>query len=162
MRIRGVAAVAGIALLAACGSSQGNTGAETPAPTSAPARDVHGTVAVEGNWYENVQQGNTNKGGTCIVEDGFDDQESGAQVVVSDASGETVGLGSLVSRGLQASPGTTDMQETWCGFTFTVKDVPTGSEFYGVAIGNRDPVQFPEDELFGGGLSLTLGDVPGA
>lgn len=108
----------------------------------------------------NVQSGQNVVGGQCTVEDGYDDQAQGAQVVVTDAAGETVGIGELASVGLQILDGSEDMSDTWCGFRFTVEDVPTGSDFYGIAVGHRDPIQFTEDEVFTEGVDLTLGDVP--
>ncbi len=122
---------------------------------------VVGTVAVEADFAGNVQAKNTSEDGPCLVEAGYDDQQDGAQVVVTDATGKTVGVGALKATGLQVLSGSTAMTDTWCGFTFSVLKVPRGSGFYGVAIGHRDPVQFPEDKLFAAPIALALGTIPG-
>ncbi|MFB9956988.1 hypothetical protein [Cellulomonas denverensis] len=108
-----------------------------------------------------MQSGQNTVDGPCAVERGYDDQKQGAQVVITDASGTTIALGHLNEEGLQIVDGSTDIQDTWCGFSFSVPHVPTGENYYGVAIGNRDAIQFSEDEMFSN-LDLSLGDVPGS
>lgn len=115
---------------------------------------------MEADFVANLQAGQNDELGPCTVETGYEDQTDGAQVVITDADGSTIGISTLTATGLQVASGSTSMTDTWCGFTFTVDDVPTGSGFYGIATGHRDPVQFTEDEAFSPDLVLTLGDVP--
>lgn len=157
-----MAAAAATLVLAGCAGGSADAVEEVaPSPTEEEGGDVSGTVAVEADWLANVQGGNTDEGGTCVVEAGYDDHTAGAPVVVTDASGSTVALGELVAEGLQVLTGSTDMRDTWCGFRFEVTDVPRGEGFYGVSVGDRDAVQFTEDEVFGDDLALSLGDIPG-
>lgn len=156
----GVAAAGVVALLAVAGCSSSADGAEqTPSPTGPKSGIVEGVLAVEADWSANVQGGNTTIDGPCVVETGYDDQREGAQVVVADAAGKTIALGELKSEGLQIVDGSTDMLDTWCGFSFRL-DVPKGEDFYSVAIGSRDPIQHPADEFFGDPIDVSLGDIP--
>jgi hypothetical protein len=67
----------------------------------------------------------------------FDDVKAGAQVVVTNASGLTVGVGTL-------APGESitaiDSAPINCAWTFSVFGVASGSAFYGVKIAN-EPVK---------------------
>ncbi len=87
------------------------------------------------------------RNGNCVGRGGYDDIYAGAQVVVSDASGKTVGLGEL--EGGTPSNGN-------CVFSFAVKDVPRGIDFYGVTVGNRKGMRFTEADV-AQPLALSLG-----
>lgn len=78
----------------------------------------------------------------------FSDLRPGAQVVVSDAAAKTLALGEL-------GPGRQD-GIGGCVFAFTVKNVPSGQQFYGVEVAHRGRVQYPAEQL-AKPLTLTLG-----
>ena len=87
-------------------------------------------------------------GGECYGVDGYDDLEGGAQVVVRDAEGKSVGLGSL-------DPGV-KVRRGECRFDFEVTDVPPGLGIYSVEVSHRGEIQFKESEAEQ--ISLSLGD----
>jgi hypothetical protein len=84
----------------------------------------------------------------CTGTAGYDDITQGAQVVISDAAGKTLGIGAL---GVGVAEGGT------CLFPFTVKGVKLGSKFYGVSITHRGVVQYTYSQLKSGQAALTLG-----
>lgn len=79
-----------------------------------------------------------NNGTTCMGEKDLADLKVGAPVVVTDAAGKTVGMGSIVS-GKEIGG--------QCWLTFKVEDVPKGSDFYGVAVARRNVVQLSAEEI---------------
>ncbi|MFG1776597.1 hypothetical protein ACGFIG_09230 [Micromonospora sp. NPDC049048] len=137
-----------VAVLAGCGSDP--EPAAAPAAASAPAaRTVTGTLMLDDpdGYAWGAQTGCRGKGG-------YSDIVPGAQIVVTDSTGATVGLGKLGDGILETAPGAT--VPDGCKFVFTIADVPTGKGFYGVSISERGKVQYPEAQLFGV-LALTLG-----
>lgn len=68
----------------------------------------------------------------CSVDggyDGFDDIHAGASVEISDAAGAVIALGQL-DVGERSDEG-------FCTYPFSIDEVPTGHEFYGVQVGNE-------------------------
>jgi hypothetical protein len=96
-----------------------------------PNMTVTGTVTLD---LDNM----TNSGTACWGKRGFTDLKAGAPVVVTDAAGKTVGMGAL-------DPGKEIGGR--CVLSFKVKDVPKGSDFYGVAVTHRGVVQFSADDV---------------
>lgn len=94
---------------------------------------VTGTVEIGGDGFEMLA------GGTCRGDGGYTDIRQGAQVVVTDSTGETLGIAHL-------EPG------SWvgahCELPFAV-DVPGGSDFYGLQVASRNVVQYEADRLSG-------------
>jgi hypothetical protein len=133
--------IASVLLLAGCSSP---TPKSTPKPLQAA-----GTITVPIN-IEDALNGTVEMGSPCIAEDGYDDITDGAQVIITNASGKTVGVGSL-------EPGTVSSTGSKCQFEFTVNGIPAGSKFYGIHIGNqnRGVIQEPADQI--GNVQLTLG-----
>lgn len=83
----------------------------------------------------------------CAGQGGYGDIRVGAQVVVTDAAEKTVGIGRLdafANKGL------------YCEYSFVVRDVPAGLEFYGVEVSKRGRVQYSEEQLRTG-VTLSLG-----
>jgi hypothetical protein len=83
----------------------------------------------------------------CAGQGGYVDIRIGAQVVVTDADEKTVGIGRLdasANKGL------------YCEYSFTVRDVPAGLDFYGVEVSKRSRVQYSEEQLRAG-VTLSLG-----
>lgn len=87
--------------------------------------------------------------GTCFGANGYADISAGAQVTVSDSSGKTVALGELSGGRVRSGA---------CVFDVTVEDVPAGNRFYKVEVTHRGNVQYSEDEMRNGQVSLVLGD----
>jgi hypothetical protein len=83
----------------------------------------------------------------CFGADGYDDITEGAQVIVTDATGRTVGIGELLE-----GEGT----EEGCEFQFEVDDVPSGAGPYSVEVTHRGKIAFQESDAQS--LDLTLGD----
>jgi hypothetical protein len=101
-----------------------------------------GTMAIIGT--ENVK----NDDGSCYGGSGYDDIDTGTQVVVSDSSGKTVAIGKLGKSVMKAA-------NLECVWKFVVNGVPTGQRFYKVEVGHRGEVQYTEKQLRRGiGLSL--------
>ena len=87
------------------------------------------------------------QGEACSGLGGYDDIDKGTDVVVKDAAGKTVALGSLkAGKGLDGE----------CAFLFTVNDVPDGLKFYGVEISHRGTVQYTQAQMKKG-PTLSLG-----
>jgi len=152
------AAAAAILVLAGCAGAGDDAPAPSPTPSVATGT-VAGTVEVELDFTGNWQAGNNAQHGTCLVAPGYQDLVDGAQVAVLDASGAVIGVGALVSTGLELIDGGDALTEAYCGFTFRVEDVPKGSGFYGLEIASRDALRYPEAEAFAP-LELTLGTIP--
>lgn len=88
-------------------------------------------------------------GGACQGAGGYSDMVEGGQVVVTDASGKTVAVGSLGAGHHGGGYGA-------CVFPFTVEDVPSGVGPYSVEVTHRGKIAFTEDEA--SDIELTLGD----
>jgi hypothetical protein len=137
--IRTAAAIAAIAVLTACGSS--DTSADEPKTFT-----VHGRLVLLGEGA-----GQT---GPCQGSDGFSDINVSTQVTVSDASGKKIAVGSL---GEGESVGASNSN---CRFEIAVGDVPAGEKLYTVQVGRRGERTYKQSELekdMGSALDLTLG-----
>lgn len=126
-----------------CSGVVGVIGGHTPTPTpvavSTPAVfAISGTVSVP-DW-DGVS--GTKNGDTCISNDGYDDIDSGAQVIVMDASGTQIAVGSL-GDGWITTEG--------CSYEFTVDDVPDGQNLYQIHVGNehRGDLTYKRSDLDG-------------
>ncbi len=95
------------------------------------------------------------EGAPCEPLRGYSDMREGAQVVVSDASGTTLALGTLGQGVIDARQGA-DMHDpierlsARCVFTFSVPGVPAGRQFYRLNLGHRGAPQYTEQELRSG------------
>lgn len=77
-------------------------------------------------------------GDPCDMGERFRDElRAGAQVVVTDPAGKTIGVGQLKSGKIEAGS---------CVLPFEAA-VPAGAGIYGITVANRGPVQFPEARL---------------
>ncbi|GAB3389135.1 hypothetical protein GCM10027568_10970 [Humibacter soli] len=130
--------------------------APKPKPTPKPLEAV-GTVSVPMNATDLLNGTYTNaQGAACGAGDGYDDISSDAQVVVTDASGKTVGVGVLQPGTLEPGPQGTAF-DARCSFAFDILKIPAGSKYYGVHVGNqnRGTVQYTKDQLKD--IQLTIG-----
>jgi hypothetical protein len=117
-------------------------GAAQPAPT-AERFSVTGTFTIsDRKGFETVA------GSTCLGSFGYDDITLGTEVVVKDAAGATLGVGSL-SAGKKTTQG--------CEFSLYVGEIPEGHDFYRIAVGHRGEVNFSAAEIKSP-IELALGD----
>jgi hypothetical protein len=139
-----------VLLLAACGSNPEPATEPSPSPST---RTITGTMTIQG-WPSGWNVGLECHGGS-LSRRGWDDLTPGAQVVVTDSSGKTVGVGILRLGNVRAD---SELGEPFkvCAMPFEVTDVPTGDRFYGVEVGRRGKVQF-EDAQLGIPIHLTIG-----
>ena len=109
---------------------------------------VTGTLALS----DSASFSGLSTGDSCYGEGGYDDMHSGAQVVVEDETGKTLGTGEL---------GTGTYDGSSCDFAFSVAGVSKAS-FYRVSAGNssRTGPQYSFADLSNRNwqVSLTLGD----
>lgn len=147
-RMKLVLAVAGMALVALGavaavlvallpGTQANPSAAPSQAPVaaaSATSLTINGEVVLEVT-FDSVKSGDWP---SCTGTGSYADLASGAQVVVTDAAGKTVGLGRL-------DPGV--RRERGCVFFFKVTDVPAGGEFYGVEVSGRGLAQYSAKQL---------------
>lgn len=80
---------------------------------------------------------------SCWGKGGYDDIREGAQVVVTDASGATVGIGRLAT----GQPSVSGDRATKCVFRWEVTGVPDGSSFYAVEVSHRGKLQYSRTEV---------------
>lgn len=153
-RIAGAALVAALVGLAGCGAP---TAATTPSQTPAETIRVAGDVRVELDYIAMGQQKLTTAGDRCIVKDGYSDVDGGAAVILMDGSGATVGKTQLSSPILAADEDAEKLWDGWCELTFSA-EIPAGLDYYRVKVGDRDPLDFTEDEMVAG-VGIDLGDV---
>lgn len=152
-----VAAAAGAAVVLAVVAGafvalRGNPLASKPAPADA-SPSTAGVFKVYGDmtlslgdfaWNESPE--------SCWGRGGYDDIRGGAQVVVTDADGVTVGVGRLID----GDPTVYDDRASSCVFRWEIPNVPDGSSFYAVEISHRGKVQFSRADITRS-ISLTLG-----
>lgn len=139
-----VVAVAATLTAAGCGGTTSDAEAE-----GAGSSTLQGAVLVSYGTESEVRRTYTITGrdiddvldtpcdGSTIA-DGFSDMREGAEVTVTDASGDTVALGRL-KQGVRSGAST-------CEMPFTVTDVPH-SEFYAVEVAGRGEQRFTRAEL---------------
>ncbi len=184
-------AVAAASSLAAVASPQGGVdksdtsaqGAATPNFAAAPQAPVEepsgsaqlttrgtlllGNESMNGYWDGTRFVPNT---GDCAPrQSGYEDIRNGAQVVLTDATGATVGVGALANGRLtqtrQIQRGGPDdgnlpvHTQTWglCMWDFSVT-YTSGSPFYGVQVSRRGVVQHAAADLAANKVALSIGD----
>jgi hypothetical protein len=119
--------VLGMAGCAAAGSSSKPT--ESAAETVTAQGTISTPLDTSGLFDPGAEQLSVRD--LCTADTGFRDIERGAQVVVADASGKTVGVGDLtvgITDG--GAGGSTSVFDALCVFKFRVNDIPTGDNFY--------------------------------
>jgi hypothetical protein len=134
---RTIAAALSILAVAAC------SGGKAPESTtsSAPA-----TFSVTGGLTLGIGDFVWNSdANSCSGSGGYQDMRAGAQVVVSDAAGATVAVGSIN----QAAPyvPTGETRALRCELSFLVENVPADKGFYGVEVAHRGRLQYPENQM---------------
>lgn len=156
MRLAAIVLAAASLLAAGCSSSAKSGGPNSTSPsapsssTPPPPIAVHGQVLLDGDvsYRDDDQLGSrcyTSGNSPIFAEPSdIDDIRAGAQVVIADASGKTVGLGKL-SGGQTTRRGSSHRRPP-CRFRFTVSDVPPDSQFYKITVGTHS-VQVTSDEI---------------
>lgn len=102
--------------------------------------------------YDGIFITGSKAGSACTGDDGYQDMQAGAQVVIRDSSGEQIGLGQLAEGTLPEN-----FREAYtCRFEFAVEDVPDmGDSLYTVEVASRGEITFKRDQA--DALVLTLG-----
>lgn len=98
-----------------------------------------GTLTISGKLELVDQNLATFSDDTCAGSGGYSDLRGGAQVVVTSASGGTIGLGQL-------GEGQWTTGSKLCTFPFSV-EAPAGQGFYGVEVTHRGSVKYSEADL---------------
>lgn len=157
-------AATGLAITAAItlgGCAAQGSSSSTPTPTPTPESfQALGTITVPMDLGATLplQDGKPTIGNPCIPKSGYSDIDEGTQVVVSNASGEKIALGSLDEGTLANGPSGTAFLNSVCQFAFTVSDIPEEGKIFSVHIGNeaRGEESFTATDLRAG-ISLSLG-----
>ena len=157
MKLIPIAAIAVVALLSGCAVSATET-SPTPTPTTTPSIFIAGVVSTPLDLSAFTASGEDAAIGVpCTSSAGYDDIHDGAQVIISDQTGTTIGLTTLGAGQLLAKEGDS-LFAARCAYKFQ-QTVPGGATFYGLHAGNanRGVVQYsPEDVR--NLIQLTLGD----
>ncbi|WP_214103285.1 hypothetical protein [Acrocarpospora catenulata] len=132
--------------IAACGSTE----AAAPTPSAPATFTASGTVLAFGASWSNKE------GEECgYTSRQSEDIKPGLRLVLSDNTGKTVGIGTLGVGILTLGDSPPETQR--CVFHFSIADVPADSPFYGLKIGDRDPVDYSAAELRSGQLAIDTG-----
>jgi hypothetical protein len=153
------AAIAGAVVIIGGVAGCGSQPTAKPTPTPKPF-DFSGTIEVPIDLATTLRLENNTPTleGPCASDDGYSDIDEGTQVVVSNANGKKVALGTLEAGQLADGPDGDKFFESVCQYPFTVDDVPPGSSIYSVHIGNqaRGDLSYKKSELEDG-IALKLG-----
>lgn len=133
-------AVVGAAVILAIAGCGGDAEPETAA--AKPAAEA---LTVSGKLTLKLPNFEWNPG-TCTGRNALANVAQGAEVVVTDNAGTTVGLGKLGPGEPTLNPADQTRAES-CAFMFAVGDVLAGKGFYGVEVAGHGRVQFPEAQL---------------
>jgi hypothetical protein len=142
-------AVVVLASAAACSSSK--PAARTP-QISTTSIEIHGAVTVVGNHSARDSDATNSPcytlGNSPLLPqpDALDAVKQGAQAVITDDTGRTVGVGALSGGHTVSLPPGTPLNQRKCQFDFTAT-VPGGHAIYGVRVGSLTPVQFRSTDV---------------
>lgn len=111
--------------------------------TATPTIAVEGTLTVPNGAVDATE---------CELSNGYEDIHQGAQVVVKNDSGKTVGVGDLGEPTLEEQDEIEKYSSftfTDCVFPFTVTIRPDGSDFYAIRVGGvtRGSLEYSKEEL---------------
>ncbi|MFD9949845.1 hypothetical protein ACFWYW_55750 [Nonomuraea sp. NPDC059023] len=142
-------AVGAVAVVSVLVLSPGTTAVPSSAPVPVSSLSAE-PVVVKGNLvvrttFDTVEISENLR---CTGIGTYADVVEGAQVVVSDATGRTIGVGRL-QFGLLAEAG--------CTFPFEVAGVPGDEPFYGVQIANRGRLQYTAAQM-SAPIEMIIGD----
>lgn len=138
-----VAAAVGVTYLSLAARSVAGPASVSQSPTGAATFTMIGTLTV--TKLSGVQPLDIQR---CVGDNGYDDISPGVQVTVTSADGKVIGVGRLQAGRIVPGVG--------CAFDFEVVGVPRGGTYYGVEIGRRGTLRYPEAEAMRR-LEMTLG-----
>lgn len=121
------------------------TATPTPAPTVAPTvalETIRGTMTL---GLDGAQVTFNQGGSTCVGKGGFDDIRPGAQVRVTDGSGQVLAVGQLDGPGVVAEG---------CVFSFSVQVPP--ADFYTVEVSHRGGLTYSRAEMESRGWTVAF------
>lgn len=114
-------------------------GGQVPAAAEGGRFDVAGDLVLpEGGYAWGATES------SCTGGRGFDDIAPGTQVAVLDGSGKTLALGSLST---STPTKGADGRLAGCTFSFGVRDVPAGEQFYQVQVGRRGSLRYDATQI---------------
>jgi hypothetical protein len=158
----------GAAFLVACGS--GNSQPATKSAATVAPLSVSGHVVIkpspdiigDGGYYtvgspcdgQSTITSATDGKSRRYFSTAVSDIASGARITITNAQGSVIGVANLAMGKWQASPTTTNLQDHTCVMPWTAS-VPH-SDFYGVAIAGRTPVQFSAAEATAGNADIPI------
>ena len=116
-------------------------------PTPTPSASSSATGIVIGALDLTGEGNFTKSGKSCTGAMGYDDIKPGAEVDVSNGSGETIAFADL---------GNGIVTDGNCQFVFTFDSIPRGEGIYKVTIGSRPGPSLHESDIESG-IALTLG-----
>ena len=116
-------------------------------PTPTPSASSSATGIVIGALDLTGEGNFTKSGKSCTGAMGYDDIKPGAEVDVSNGSGETIAFADL---------GNGIVTDGNCEFVFTFDSIPRGEGIYKVTIGSRPGPSLHESDIESG-IALTLG-----
>jgi len=107
-------------------------------------------------------------GGPCVRETDYPDVSLGAQVILRDSSGDTIGLASLgqgallngwYPDGIRTPEGYehSGYVEDLCVYSFRFSDVKSNDDFFSIEVGRRGEVHFSRQQLEESDAFLTIG-----
>ncbi|MER7604767.1 hypothetical protein [Nocardioides sp. NPDC127503] len=112
--------------------------------------------AYEVQNYCNVDESCELPADTCTAGSaGYHDIIAGAQIRVTDESGDVVGIGELGGGLIKAGTDAWD-SPTPCAFYIVVKSIEAEGDIFGVEVANRGVIQFHREEA--DAVNVTLGE----
>ena len=131
-----------LGLTAGCASHKGNVDNSAP-DTTVSAAPVHvaGTVSLLGRYVDFTSRG----GSDCTGKGGFSDLTPGAQVRITDATGQTLTVTRL-GNGITDADTTEPLADGVCIFTFNAS-VPGGKGSYTIKVANHGNQTFTEQQM---------------
>ncbi|GAB3424442.1 hypothetical protein [Flindersiella endophytica] len=134
----GAAGATGVMFAAGAGAADDHAVTASPtvsaSPTKPAAFTVSGTFTVEAATAAMTSA----DGGGCWTDDGYDDIDSGTQVVVRDRHGTTMAIGEL---------GAAERDGSNCAFSFVVSEVPAGKGIYRIEVSHRGELEYTEEQI---------------
>lgn len=130
--------IAILALVAACSTPAATTTTAAPTTTTLATETIAGTFTLTNPQVRPPTE-------PCVGEEGFDDIQEGAQVVIRDGDGTTI-ANSALGPGEATSDSTGPGSLWYCVFAFSV-EVPAGEPFYSVEVSHRGEVTYSAEEM---------------
>ena len=135
-----VGAASATGVMFAVGAGAAGDQAATASPSASVSPTKPGVFTVSGTFTVEAATAavTSSDDGGCWTDGGYDDIESGTQVVVRDRNGTTVAIGEL---------GTAERDGFNCAFPFAVSDVPAAKGMYRIEVSHRGELEYTEEQI---------------